>query len=150
MQTASALCGRQIWVCLAKDNYFKIAFQSDQITYLTLQAWAEMELRLTSPPNEEREQKFQEGTHVHNFFNFLRRHFEVMCPLVVSHGRTMKTKLRAGFIVFFFFNIIIVSFPKHIIDLFMTPNDTNIIELQWLEHRWLVYQGCFELLLESL
>ena len=24
------------------------------------------------------------------------------------------------------------------------------VELQWLEHRWLVYHGCFELVLESL
>ena len=24
------------------------------------------------------------------------------------------------------------------------------IELQWLEHYWLVYHGCFELVLESL
>ena len=23
------------------------------------------------------------------------------------------------------------------------------VELQWLEHRWLVYHGCFELILES-
>ena len=26
----------------------------------------------------------------------------------------------------------------------------DIVELQWLEHRWLVYHGCFELVLESL
>ena len=26
----------------------------------------------------------------------------------------------------------------------------NTVELQWLEHRWLVYHGCFELVLESL
>ena len=24
------------------------------------------------------------------------------------------------------------------------------VELQWLRHRWLVYHGCFELILESL
>ena len=68
-KSANSICivWPSIWVCFAKDNYFKNAFQSDQITYLTLQAWAEMELRLTSPPNEEREQKFQEGTHAHIF-----------------------------------------------------------------------------------
>ena len=27
---------------------------------------------------------------------------------------------------------------------------TNTVELQWLEHRWLVYHGYFELVLESL
>ena len=26
----------------------------------------------------------------------------------------------------------------------------DTVELQWLEHRWLVYHGCFELVLESL
>ena len=26
----------------------------------------------------------------------------------------------------------------------------STVELQWLEHRWLVYYGCFELVLESL
>ena len=27
---------------------------------------------------------------------------------------------------------------------------TTTVELQWLEHWWLVYHGCFELILESL
>ena len=27
---------------------------------------------------------------------------------------------------------------------------TYTVELQWLEHRWLVHHGCFELVLESL
>ena len=27
---------------------------------------------------------------------------------------------------------------------------TNTVELQWLEHRWLIYHGYFELALESL
>ena len=26
----------------------------------------------------------------------------------------------------------------------------STVDLQWLKHRWLVYQGCFELVLESL
>ena len=26
----------------------------------------------------------------------------------------------------------------------------TVVELQWLEHCWLVYHGCFELMLESL
>ena len=25
----------------------------------------------------------------------------------------------------------------------------NTVELQWLKHRWLIYRGCFELVLES-
>ena len=29
-------------------------------------------------------------------------------------------------------------------------NVSHTVELQWLEHRWLVYYGCFELILESL
>ena len=29
------------------------------------------------------------------------------------------------------------------------PLKVYIVELQWLEHRWLVYHGCFELVLES-
>ena len=29
-------------------------------------------------------------------------------------------------------------------------NKLNTVELQWLEYRWLVYHGCFELVLESL
>ena len=30
------------------------------------------------------------------------------------------------------------------------PGRPATVELQWLEHRWLVYHGCFELVLESL
>ena len=29
-------------------------------------------------------------------------------------------------------------------------NITSTVELQWLEHGWLVWHGCFELVLESL
>ena len=29
-------------------------------------------------------------------------------------------------------------------------NKINTVELQWLEHGWFVYHGCFELVLESL
>ena len=28
--------------------------------------------------------------------------------------------------------------------------DLNTVELQWLEHWWILYHGCFELVLESL
>ena len=31
-----------------------------------------------------------------------------------------------------------------------TTRHLNTVELQWLEHRWLVYHGYFELVLESL
>ena len=33
---------------------------------------------------------------------------------------------------------------------FYSQNRAATVELQWLEHRWLVYHGCFELILESL
>ena len=29
-------------------------------------------------------------------------------------------------------------------------NTVTTVELQWLEHLWLVYHGCFELVLETL
>ena len=32
----------------------------------------------------------------------------------------------------------------------ITEIDRNTVQLQWLEHRWPVYHGCFELVVESL
>ena len=33
---------------------------------------------------------------------------------------------------------------------FLIPPRIIPVKLQWLEHQWLVYHGCFELVLESL
>ena len=32
----------------------------------------------------------------------------------------------------------------------MVASTATTVELQWLEHQWLVYHGCFERVLESL
>ena len=32
----------------------------------------------------------------------------------------------------------------------VTAKQVITVDLQWLEHRWLVYHGCFELILEPL
>ena len=34
--------------------------------------------------------------------------------------------------------------------LIFSLNDRDTVERHWLEHGWLVYQACFELVLESL
>ena len=69
------------------------------------------------------------------------------CTEKISVLRTIGSILRH-----FANRVQILHKPSQLSSLLYSLHQSNLttVELQWLEHYWLVYHGCFELVLESL